>query len=96
MITCEPDVKQYKLDSKMDFIILGCDGIFERASDKDVVKLAWEQIKKLSKQNIKSSHEISGEVAHSIVKESMIRKSSDNVTVLIISFKKWTQNKLSL
>jgi len=43
MITCKPDIREVKRDSNDQFIIVGCDGIWERYVDNsqgliDVVK----------------------------------------------------------
>jgi serine/threonine protein phosphatase PrpC len=33
MITCKPDIKKVERDSKDEFIIVGCDGIWEKYVD---------------------------------------------------------------
>ncbi len=43
MITCKPDIREVKKDAADEFILLGCDGIWERYVDNsqglvDVVK----------------------------------------------------------
>ena len=37
-----PDIKSFKIKSNYDFIILGCDGVFEKLDNKDVINAAWD------------------------------------------------------
>jgi len=41
----EPDIKCFKIQKNHDFIILGCDGVFEKRDNFDVMKQAWEATK---------------------------------------------------
>jgi len=41
-----PEVKSFKIEDSYDFILLGCDGIFDKLSSQKVVKGAWEGAKK--------------------------------------------------
>lgn len=42
VITSEPDFYKYKLDNKrIDFILIGCDGMFDVMSNQELVKLIW-------------------------------------------------------
>ena len=36
-----PDIKSFKLQKEYDFIVLGCDGIFDKLSNRDVVNCVW-------------------------------------------------------
>jgi len=68
------------LNGKEDFIILGCDGIFEKMDSEEVIEVGWKAIRKTT-TNI---HEACGNAVESILKASMLKKSSDNVTAIII------------
>jgi serine/threonine protein phosphatase PrpC len=37
-----PDIKCFKIRSNYDFIILGCDGVFEKQDNKQVINAAWD------------------------------------------------------
>ena len=39
-----PEVKSFKIEDTYDFIILGCDGIFERLNNRDCIDAVWERI----------------------------------------------------
>lgn len=45
MISAEPEIRQFKLSlSEHDFIIMGCDGIFDKLSNKEIIDLVWADI----------------------------------------------------
>ena len=37
-----PDIKSFKIRPIYDFIILGCDGVFEKLDNKQVINAAWD------------------------------------------------------
>ena len=98
-----PDIFCFDLEKDdIDFFILGCDGIYDQLYSKDVFKCAWmvinnnlELYKKKDNENcFKGNYgdqinmnTTSGNIVDFILKASMIRKSFDNVTCLMISFK---------
>lgn len=44
VIVCEPDIKSFKVQDHFDFIMIGCDGIFERLSNRDCIDEIWTRI----------------------------------------------------
>ena len=44
MIVCDPELKVFKLQDNFDFFLIGCDGIFERLTNKQVIDCVWERI----------------------------------------------------
>jgi protein phosphatase PTC2/3 len=43
VVIADPDISEFKIDGKRDdFIILGCDGIFDKLEDQDCVHIAWQ------------------------------------------------------
>ncbi len=44
VIVCDPDIKSFKIQDNFDFIMIGCDGIFERLNNRDCVDAVWERI----------------------------------------------------
>ena len=87
VIISEPDIFVYDLEKDdVDFFVMGCDGIYDQLSSKDVIDCAWMV---LSASNIiNSSLNMScGNIVDLILKMSMTRKSYDNVTCLMIAFK---------
>ena len=88
VIISEPDIFVYDLEKDdVDFFIMGCDGIYDQLSSKDVIDCAW-MVLNASDNIINSSLNMScGNIVDLILKMSMIRKSYDNVTCLIIALK---------
>lgn len=42
VVSAEPEISQFTIEeTKHDFIILGCDGIFDRLSSLNVIDSAW-------------------------------------------------------
>lgn len=47
-----PDIKCFKIRNNYDFIIIACDGVFEKLSNSDVVNSAWMAAKINPNQNL--------------------------------------------
>jgi len=55
-ITAHPDTYEFDLTDDVDFILMGCDGIWEKKSNEEAVKWVYEQIKAQKKaggENVK-------------------------------------------
>ena len=37
VIVAEPDVKSFKVKDEYDYVVLGCDGIFDKLSNRDLI-----------------------------------------------------------
>ena len=46
VVVAEPDITAFKITdkSKFDYIIIGCDGIFDKLDNKETVHLVWQNI----------------------------------------------------
>ena len=73
----------------IDFIIMGCDGIFDQLNNKDVCDCAWMILNKFKNDNI---HVNSSKIVEFVMKCAMGRKSFDNVTCLFLNFKEYNNN----
>ena len=83
VLIAEPEIKAFRIKKDHDFIVLGCDGIFDKLTSREVVKLVWEAA---NKSKARSIHELAGESADNIMKSSIIKKTLDNITVVMIVF----------
>lgn len=45
MVIATPDIKCFKIEDNYDFIVLGCDGIFDKLDNLQVAQAAWEASK---------------------------------------------------
>ena len=41
VVVAEPDITAFKIKSNFDYIVIGCDGIFDKLDNKDCVHLIW-------------------------------------------------------
>ena len=41
-VIATPDIKCFKIRNNYDFIILGCDGVFEKLDNTHVIKGSWQ------------------------------------------------------
>lgn len=39
----EPDISAFEIKDYHDFIVMGCDGIFDKVSSKDTIHIAWQK-----------------------------------------------------
>lgn len=55
VIICEPEIRSFKLqENHFDFIVVGCDGIFDRLNNRDVIDTVWESALELQRTNTTS------------------------------------------
>ena len=88
MVVCKPDIEAFKITKDHDFIILGCDGIFDKLSNEDCSSCVWNSVSIDNKDQklAQNVHQQSGLGVESILKNSLYRQSLDNVTVVMIAF----------
>jgi serine/threonine protein phosphatase PrpC len=102
----DPDIVQFKIQpDKHDFIVIGCDGIFDKMDSKDTVHTIWQaSMAHISKANNfgpnyeqnkdkaspqyedSSSHKLCRLAVDALLKVSAIRRTVDNITVVVIGF----------
>ncbi|CDW80413.1 serine threonine protein phosphatase [Stylonychia lemnae] len=87
VVIADPEIKSFKISNEHDFVILGCDGIFDKLNNQDTMACVWNSVndnKTLGfAQNI---HKQSGMAVEYILKNSLLRRTLDNVTVVMIAF----------
>ena len=44
VVICEPEITTFKLKNNFDYFLIGCDGIYERLTNKNVVDCVWDRI----------------------------------------------------
>ena len=97
-----PDIKCFKIKSNYDFIILGCDGVFEKLDNKQVINSIWEASKsdyesdEVIRKNIDSNliktsnpitiHQKAGLGVDKCLHECVMAKTLDNITAVMIAF----------
>lgn len=91
VIVATPEITKYNLNhsnqnNKPDFIVLGCDGIFDQISNKDIVDSVWMTMTNKDENRPKDLHSQCALGVDMIMKSSLVRRTLDNVTVLLIAF----------
>ncbi|KAK3187890.1 hypothetical protein Dsin_027451 [Dipteronia sinensis] len=74
-LIAEPDVKQEVLTKDDEFLIIGCDGIWDVMSSQYAISLVRRELRR---------HNDPQQSAQKLVKEALRLSSSDNVTVIVI------------
>lgn len=94
-VISEPDVLDYDVE-EMDFIVLGCDGIFDKLSSEEIVATVWETIHHFSASadgGFSSAYEeMLDSCVNNVLKRALVNKSEDNVTCIIVFFKSLDAN----
>ena len=86
-----PEISKISLNNNhIDFLIMGCDGIFEYLNNEECIKCAWTIIKE-NKQNYDNIHQMSGDIVDMIIKTSLKRHSLDNVTTVFVGFRNYAK-----
>lgn len=84
VLISKPSITFIKLNKKSDFILIGCDGIFDSLENENILKMIWSFKKR--GRIIDNIHKFSGEIADSVIKYSMKKLTVDNVTVIFLAF----------
>jgi len=79
-----PDVFIFDINSNDDFIILGCDGIFDDLSNEEIVNAAWMVFKNRGKEKNYEINELSMEACDLIIKYALEKESTDNLSCIFI------------
>jgi len=90
-LSSEPCIKTFMINDKTDFLILGCDGIYDNLENERILHKIWQSKKK--GQVIDDIHQLCAKITDAIIKYSMEKDSSDNVSVIFIAFKNF-ENKM--
>jgi len=83
-LTAEPEITKYIFTPDVDFIVMGCDGLYEEWLNEDIVNYVKKGLDQ--KEGIQ-------EIIEGLVHEAIDRGCLDNVTAIIIKFEK-TYKKL--
>ena len=88
VIISEPDIYTYNLEKEdVDFVLMGCDGIYDKLSSKEILDCAWMLLNDPHKKYNKDLNSSCGNIVDMILRMAMISKSYDNVTCVMAAFK---------
>lgn len=92
MVIADPDVTAFEIKENHDFIIMGCDGVFDKLSSKDCIHIAWQKVlMEAAKENTTKVgqelvHKHCGNCVDGILRTSALRRTVDNVTCVVAAF----------
>ena len=87
VVVALPDITEIELDEDFNFMVLGCDGIFDVLSNEEILEcvkivIKEKEIKDLNNTNIS---ELCGHIADMIIKASLAKDSYDNVSCIVVA-----------
>lgn len=84
-VTANPDIRTFDLNGDEDFIIMGCDGIWETKSNEEMVQYIYDKFKQG-----KEPKDIVSELLNDIISPDYTQTGGvgcDNMTCILIKFK---------
>jgi len=89
-----PDITEIELNNDFDFMVIGCDGIFDVLSNEelfDIWKIVLKEnkinnFKDIEKNNEITIDELCGDFAALIIKSALAKNSFDNVSCIVVVF----------
>jgi len=72
-----------------DFIVLGCDGIFDYMTSQEVLDVMWDVINKqmASGEAQKDIHSLTALMVDAVLHHAAIKGSIDNLTLIVVCSK---------
>lgn len=89
VISAEPDIFELKIDDDLDFVILACDGVFDRLENEFIVDLIWSEVRKHVFPDLHTACEY---MIHLIFRHSVQKLSYDNISIIFLAFKGFGDN----
>lgn len=88
VVIAAPEITSFKIsNSDHDFLLLGCDGIFDKMSNDDVVRCVWNSVSDNRTLKVANNvHKQCGMGVEYVLKNSLLRRTLDNVTVVLVAF----------
>jgi serine/threonine protein phosphatase PrpC len=85
-----PEIKYFDNADKNDFILIFCDGVYEKLKNKDINDCIWDEIKKKKFGDI---HNMAGYCVEKLINKCIAEDSTDNLTAIMICMKNYENMK---
>ena len=85
-----PEIKYFDNTDKNDFILIFCDGVYEKLKNQDIMNCIWDEIKNNKFTDI---HNMAGYSIEKLINKCMMQNSTDNLTVIMICLKSYEKLK---
>ncbi|CAG9318444.1 unnamed protein product [Blepharisma stoltei] len=83
-LIADPDIKAFKIQDEHDFIAMGCDGIFDRMTNKEMVECIWNSV---TENFLVPYPNKCAEAVNDVIRSALRRRSMDNLTLILIGLK---------
>ena len=83
VVAALPDVVEFELNEEYNFMVIGCDGIFDVLSNNEILQCI-QIVLKINKN--KKINELCGDFANMIIKSALAKESFDNVSCIVVIF----------
>jgi protein phosphatase 2C family protein 2/3 len=90
VIIALPEIKYFDISQNSDFILIGCDGLFDKMKNKEIIDFIW---KTSNLVQVKDIHHSCGILVDKLVTETINKKSTDNITAIIICLRNSFETK---
>jgi protein phosphatase 2C family protein 2/3 len=87
-----PEIKYFDNTDKNDFILIFCDGVYEKLKNQDIIDCIWKEIKTKKFADI---HNMAGYTIEKLINKCIQQDSSDNLTAIMICLKSYDKLKVS-
>ena len=83
-----PDITEIELDDEYNFMVIGCDGIFDVLDNEEILECIKIVLKEKKVEEIIEDdvHELCGDFAAMIIKSAIAKDSSENVSCIVVAF----------
>ena len=83
VVAALPDVVEFELNEEHNFMVIGCDGIFDVLSNNEILECIQIVLRINKKKKI---NELCGDFASMIIKSALAKESFDNVSCIVVIF----------
>ena len=85
VVVALPDINEFDLNEEYNFIVIGCDGIFDVLSNGEIIECI-KIVLNINKGKNKKINDLCGDFASMIIKSALAKESFDNVSCVVIVF----------
>ena len=88
VVVALPDITEIELNNEYNFIVMGCDGVFDVLSNEEIlecINIVLKEKKMTEFINDEDYHELCGDFASMIIKSALAKESFDNVSCIVIA-----------
>lgn len=91
VVISEPEFSNFAVDN-MDFVILGCDGLYENITNEEIMIFVHGELNALRQSHKPLTRTVSDNISRRLVEYVIDHGSSDNVSAVVIFFEKFVNS----